>query len=221
MLDRFFGGRHIPAMAGDDPKKLLKLLKDRGFLQDELAARFQTTQQSISRWTKGERKPSGPARKLIRELAIEVGILPLVRASPRAVKIMGRIGAGAHIEPDFEQVPPEGLGEVELTFTPDQDMIAFQVIGDSMLPEYRPGDIVVVHETQRRAINDMIGDEVAVRTADGKRYLKRLFGGSRRSLYILTSKDAAPIIDVRVAWASEIVARIRDRQVRIIQRRGK
>ncbi len=31
-----------------------------------------------------------------------------------SVPIMGRIGAGASIEPEHEQVPPEGLGEVEL-----------------------------------------------------------------------------------------------------------
>ena len=31
-----------------------------------------------------------------------------------SVPIMGRVGAGATIEPEHEQVPPEGLGEVEL-----------------------------------------------------------------------------------------------------------
>src|ERR1700750_3096232 len=33
-----------------------------------------------------------------------------------SVPIMGRVGAGATIEPEHEQVPPEGLGEVELPF---------------------------------------------------------------------------------------------------------
>src|SRR3978361_2507138 len=31
-----------------------------------------------------------------------------------SVPIMGRVGAGAAIEPEHEQVPPEGLGEVDL-----------------------------------------------------------------------------------------------------------
>src|SRR4026207_1101643 len=31
-----------------------------------------------------------------------------------SVPIMGRVGAGASIEPEHEQVPPEGLGGVEL-----------------------------------------------------------------------------------------------------------
>ncbi|MGC0319623.1 hypothetical protein ABIG06_000252 [Bradyrhizobium sp. USDA 326] len=30
--------------------------------------------------------------------------------------IMGRVGAGAVIEPDYEQVPPEGLGDITLPF---------------------------------------------------------------------------------------------------------
>src|SRR5438105_4027590 len=34
------------------------------------------------------------------------------------VPIMGRVGAGAVIEPEYEQVPPEGLGEVELPPAP-------------------------------------------------------------------------------------------------------
>ena len=36
--------------------------------------------------------------------------------SLNSVPIMGRVGAGASIEPEHEQVPPEGLGEVELPF---------------------------------------------------------------------------------------------------------
>ena len=31
-----------------------------------------------------------------------------------SVPIMGRVGAGAAITPEYEQIPPEGLGDVEL-----------------------------------------------------------------------------------------------------------
>src|SRR5262249_34784186 len=54
--------------------------------------------------------------------------------------IMGRVGAGALIEPEQEQVPPEGLGEVELPFPISGETIAFEVAGDSMLPKYENGD---------------------------------------------------------------------------------
>src|ERR1700685_752067 len=62
-----------------------------------------------------------------------------------AVPIMGRVGAGATIEPEHEQLPPEGLGEIELPFPIAEETIAFEVAGDSMLPKYENGDIIVVY----------------------------------------------------------------------------
>ena len=62
---------------------------------------------------------------------------------------MGRVGAGAVIEPEHEQVPPEGLGEVELPFPISEETIAFEVAGNSMLPKYENGDIIVVFKEQR------------------------------------------------------------------------
>ena len=49
-----------------------------------------------------------------------------------AVPIMGRIGAGAVIEPEHDQVPPEGLGEIHLPFPIAEETIAFEVSGDSV-----------------------------------------------------------------------------------------
>src|SRR6202048_3855075 len=52
---------------------------------------------------------------------------------PNSVPIMGRVGAGAAIEPEHEQVPPEGLGEVELPFPISEKNIALEVAGDAIL----------------------------------------------------------------------------------------
>src|SRR6202521_3817830 len=80
-----------------------------------------------------------------------------------SVPIMGRVGAGAAIEPEHEQVPPEGLGEVELPFPISEETIAFEVSGDSMLPKYENGDIIVVYKEQRHPPASFYGEEAAVR----------------------------------------------------------
>ena len=84
---------------------------------------------------------------------------------------MGRVGAGAVIEPENEQVPPEGLGEVELPFPISEETVAFEVAGDSMLPKYENGDVIVVYREQRHPLSSFYGEEAEVRLRTGVRYL--------------------------------------------------
>ena len=121
-----------------------------------------------------------------------------------SVPIMGRVGAGAIIEPEHEQVPPEGLGEVELPFPIAEETIAFEVIGDSMLPKYEHGDIIVVYKEQRHPPSSFYGEEAAVRLKTGERYLKTIERGKSSTLVNLTSFNAKPINGVKLEWIGEI-----------------
>jgi repressor LexA len=121
-----------------------------------------------------------------------------------SVPIMGRIGAGAVIEPEHEQVPPEGLGEVELPFPISEETIAFEVAGDSMLPKYENGDIIVVYREQRHPVSSFYGEEAAVRLKTGERYLKTIERGKSASVVNLMSFNAKPINGVKLEWIGEI-----------------
>ena len=121
-----------------------------------------------------------------------------------SVPIMGRVGAGAVIEPEHEQVPPEGLGEIELPFPIAEETVAFEVSGDSMLPKYENGDIIVVFREQRHPVSSFYGEEAAVRLKTGERYLKTIERGKSSTLVNLTSFNAKPINGVRLEWIGEI-----------------
>jgi repressor LexA len=170
---------------------------------------------------RGLEKPGKTKGGLARAMGVRPGAvseilsgLRLIKASEIApimeylelnsVPIMGRVGAGAVIEPESEQIPPEGLGEVELPFPISEETIAFEVAGDSMLPKYENGDIIVVYREQRHPLTSFYGEEAAVRLRSGERYLKTVERGKSASLVNLTSFNAKPINGVKLEWIGEI-----------------
>jgi repressor LexA len=118
--------------------------------------------------------------------------------------IMGRVGAGAVIEPEYEQVPPEGLGDVVLPFPIMEETVAFEVMGDSMLPKYENGDIIIVYKDQRFPLSSFYGEEAVVRLKTGERYLKTIERGKTPSVVNLASFNAKPIVGVKLDWVGEI-----------------
>jgi repressor LexA len=118
--------------------------------------------------------------------------------------IMGRVGAGAVIEPDVEQVPPEGLGDIALPFPIMEETVAFEIVGDSMLPKYESGDVIVVYKDQRHPLSSFYGEEAVVRLKTGERYLKTIERGKSPSVVNLVSFNAKPIIGVKLDWVGEI-----------------
>lgn len=151
--------------------------------------------------------------------------LPKIEAPPlqpnHIVPLMGYIGAGAEILPDFEQVPPEGLRDIELPFPVPEELIGLQVTGNSMFPRYEDGDVIVVWREQRTSFPSLVGEEVAVRTFTGHRYLKQLMAGKKKGTFDLRSvnEENDVIPGVRLEWASEIYVTVRAAQLQRVARR--
>lgn len=198
-------------------QKLRAIMKATGWRQTQLAERLNVTQATVSRWFSGS-EPEGARRDAILALYDE-----FVEAGPKAldhgdiVKIVGYIGAGAEIMPEFEQVPPEGLDQVHVPFPLPDDMIALEVRGDSMLPVYKDGHVVIVYREQKKPVQSFYGEDAAVRTSDGRRFLKTIMKGTPITL---TSFNAAPIENVALDWIGEIFAVLPRTQLRHVDRAG-
>jgi hypothetical protein len=72
----------------------------------------------------------------------------------------------------------------------------------------------VLWKDQRRPTDSFIGEEAAVRTEQGQRYLKHILPGPRRGTHALHSFNAKPIEAARIAWVGEIYVTVRAGQLR-------
>lgn len=196
------------------PNRINEIRESLGMTMEALSGASGLSLSYISRLASGERNLSIRNLNL---LATALNVSPselLVKSdgdSRKLVRVMGRIGAGAEISPDEEQVPPEGLFEIETQFPIPEGAIAFEVAGDSMWPRYDPGDVVICWR-QGISPEEVIGWEAAVRTSSGTRYLKRILRGSEPGTYDLESHNAPPIRGVQVEWIAAIQSVIRSGQ---------
>jgi repressor LexA len=194
-----------------DIEDIRRGLEKPGKSKSGLARALGRQPSAVTALLKGERELKA------REIAIVAEYLELDVPQPGEARIMGYVGAGAVINPDFEQVPPDGLATVTLPFPLPDDMVALEVRGDSMLPRYDDGDVIVVYREQRRGLDTFFGEEAAVRTKDGRRYLKTIGRGKTRGTVTLLSFNARPIENVRLDWIGEIYLAVRAGQVRRLQ----
>ncbi|MAU19194.1 MAG: XRE family transcriptional regulator [Martelella sp.] len=198
--DRFFQPRIFPAMGNK-----LKLFREKARMTHEQAGEAMGV--SRSQYIKLERNERRLNLDYIERAASAFGVSPADIISddppPSNVPLVGYVGAGAEVQPEFEQVPPEGLEQIHIPFALPAEMIAFQIRGDSMLPVYRDGMVLVVYREQRRPGEWFFGKEAVVRTEDGRRFVKTIMRGNPTTLY---STNAPPIENAVPVWLGEIFA---------------
>lgn len=199
------------------PEKIRAIMKSTGMKQMQLAERMEVSQSTVNRWLAGA-EPEGHRRDAINEMYDQVVEDGPKEQSGTIVPVVGLIGAGGQIEPEYEQSPPEGLDQIWIPFELDDDLIAFEVKGISMMPVYREGHVIICYKEQKRPIDFFYGVDAAVTTSDGRRYLKTIIkNGSNIDLY---SFNADPIPNVKLSWIGEIFAAMPRSAVRRIEKRG-
>ena len=195
-------------------EKLSFIMEATGWKQADLAEKLSVAQASVSRWFAGA-DPRGEHRDKITEIYNAItGKSEITRntesLSKSYVPLMGYVGAGGKIEPDFGEMSPDGLGVVEIPFSMPADMVAFRVRGDLMLPVYREGHIIIVYRNQTKPLEAFYGEEAVVQTSDGRRFIKTIMRGAEG--VNLISWNARPMEGVKLKWIGEIFA-ILPRQV--------
>ena len=127
--------------------RLKELRKGKGLTQVELAKQIGIGQSGYSDWERGiTRIDSESLAKLSALFSVSVGYIlgedENERESFRRVPVLGSVPVGIPIDAiediiDWEDLP-------ESMFTGDKEYFALEVKGDSMWPDYLPGDIVIV-----------------------------------------------------------------------------
>jgi len=202
-----------------DPIKLRRIRQRSGVSTDELARRLNSQSLNyVFRVERGEKVPTYrtierlaealrvPIRQLVRddvlrELAPESS--PAVaedssgyRVGPAVIPIVGYASAGTASAPEYTNGDmPAGvgvLGEID----PAQDFgsgaYAIRIKGDSMLPRFRDGNLLIVSPEARWGD----GDTCLVRHIDGSVWIKRL--SAHDSTWCLGSDNPAyPTIPLR------------------------
>lgn len=202
----------------DMGNKLKDLRTAAGMTHEQAAEAMGVSRSQFIKLERGERRLTAD---YIAQAAKGFGVRPadvIDGDMPEGIPLMGYIGAGAEIEPEYDQIPPEGLDQITFEIPLPEGLIAFQIRGDSMLPFYKDGHIVVVWEQQKKPLEAFYGEEAVVRTAAGRRFLKTVekgIGGVN-----LRSFNAPLIESQRLEWIGEIFAVMPRLQWKGIEKKG-
>ena len=123
--------------------------------------------------------------------------------SPTTTPIVGHVGAGAEVTPVDDHQLGAGLEDSETPPDHDPELVAVRVVGQSMYPFYRDGDLVY-YGAHTPSEDGFLGHECVVKLPDGRVFLKQVERGSAPGLYNLVSYNAPPIADQRLEWASPV-----------------
>lgn len=211
----------LEGVDGKYPNGLQEALENADISASELARRVGTSRQNISRWVAGSRELlPAMAEQIAPHLNTTSAALLLLKTTEVfRVPLGGRIVGGGAIDVSTAQDEPGLEYEIELAVRVPDATVAYQVVGESMMPVYRP-DTVIICRAHTQNIEPLVGKELAVATVEHGRMLKTVHPGSKPGHYDLESFNASTMRDVRLEWVARIAAIIPADEWRIIERRA-
>ncbi len=188
-------------------ERMTKRLKQLGWTQRELAKRTGIDEQNIRKYHQGViDKPRGDVLPKIAK-ALGVSVIWLEHGASiqqMSIPSFGYVGAGETFYPD------SATKEIVSIRADDMDLFCVQVRGESGLPVYKPGEVIVCSRSAGFSENEFLNKDCAVVLTDGRAYLKRIGRGARIGTYTLHSYNAPPIENVMIEWCAPVVMVIRD-----------
>jgi transcriptional regulator with XRE-family HTH domain len=190
-------------------QRIKTLRRQQGLTQQQFAARLGVTQPTVHRWEKGAFEPDPQTLKVLADGAgISVSEFRYGRdgGARRMVGVAGYVGAGAEVFP-VDDPGGGGIDEVEAPPGDSLSIIAVRVRGDSMFPVYGEGDILFYsRDLQAHGVDvqSCLGRDCIVKVINGPTLVKRVEIGGGRGQFTLMSYNAAPVVNVRLEWASPV-----------------
>ncbi|MBS7792189.1 XRE family transcriptional regulator [Roseococcus sp. SDR] len=187
--------RTSPKAKAGRPFTRLTVLRDAARLnQEELAAKAECSASQVSRYESGA-QPIFATKFLAIMRALGVTDPADILTEQTYARMCGTVGAGAVVFPlddDGELLPaPPGM----------TDAVAVRVTGTSMMPAYRPGDVLFC-EARPVDRKDILHEDCVVETMDGQRLVKKVLPGGAPDtvrLFSYETMDSGEDIQLRTA----------------------
>ena len=151
--------------------RIREMRRGQGISQAELAKRVGVHQTAISQWENGR---TGPDRKSLAKLAQALNVsfddLLGTQSVCCRVPILGEIHAGLPVEAvqdvlGYEEITPETARR--------GSHFALRVVGESMLPRFCPGDVVIVRQQSDAESGEIVVALVSDSDATVKKLIKK------------------------------------------------
>lgn len=209
---------HKRKMNDDWPTRLKKLRNATRLSQAKVARALGISAPSVAQWEIGRSKPTLdrlPAIANLYGVSLETlcgndlgspkEALRAAQTEPTTekVRISGFVaGADRIVIFDDGDCQPHVNDDIELPFKHYGGLV-LQVTGESMVPRYKPGEVIGITLPGKTAPSiKMIGRDVVVKLSDGQIVIKTLNTGPDRDSYVLTSVNpmVKPIYNPDIEW---------------------